>query len=78
MTTPFDGQVMLGDPSAINRADNPAVCRTVLAAINAGQILTCEIVTLELMRSARDRDAVERVDASQSTFHHVPPVGSLS
>jgi hypothetical protein len=25
MTAPFDGDVLLGDPSAIGRAENPAV-----------------------------------------------------
>jgi hypothetical protein len=42
MKTPFDGEVMIGDASAINRAELPAVAETVLAAINARQIVTCE------------------------------------
>lgn len=77
MKAPFDGEVMLGDPSAINRADHPAVCEPVLAAINARQIVTCEIVTLELLRSARNHEEVEQREASQSTFHHVPVTRSV-
>jgi predicted nucleic acid-binding protein len=77
MKAPFDGEVMLGDPSAITRAENPAVCEAVLAAINARQIVTCEIVTLELLRSARNRHQVQDREASQSTFHHVPVTRSV-
>jgi predicted nucleic acid-binding protein len=39
--------------------------------------VTCEIVTLELLRSARDRGEVERREAWQSTFHHVPVTRSV-
>lgn len=74
---PFDGEVMLGDPSAINRAEHPTVCASVIHAINARQIVTCEIVTLELMQSARDHDEVEQLEASQSTFRHVPVTRSV-
>jgi predicted nucleic acid-binding protein len=77
MKAPFDGEVVLGDLSAINRAENPAVCETVLAAINARQIVTCEIVTLELLQSARNHDEVEEHEASQSTFHHVAVTRSV-
>jgi hypothetical protein len=77
MMVPFDGQVMLGDPSAINRAEHPAVCAAVLAAINSRQIVTCEIVTLELLQSARNHDEVEEREVSQSTFHHVPVTRSV-
>jgi len=77
MTAPFDGEVLLGDPSAIGRAENPSVCETVLAAINAQQIVTCEIVTLELLQSARNHRQVEEREAWQSTFHHVPVTRSV-
>jgi predicted nucleic acid-binding protein len=77
MKAPFEGEVMVGDPSAIHRAKHPAVRESVLAAINARQIVTCEIVTLELLRSARDRGEVERREAWQSTFHHVPVTRSV-
>lgn len=50
---------------------------SVVDAINARQIVTCEIVTLELLRSARDRAEVEEKEASQSTFHHVPVTRSV-
>jgi len=66
MTAPFDGEVMLGDPSAINRAEHPSVCQIVLAAINAQQIVTCDVVTLELLQSARNREEVEQREAWQS------------
>lgn len=77
MTAPFDGEVMLGDPSAIGRAEHPAVCGSLVAAINARQIVTCEIVTLELLQSARNHHQFEEREASQSTFHHVPVTRSV-
>ena len=72
MTAPFDGEVMLGDPSAIGRAEHPAVCGPLVAAINARQI-----VTLELLQSACNRHQFEEREASQSTFHHVPVTRSV-
>jgi predicted nucleic acid-binding protein len=77
MNVPFEGEVMISDASAIHRAKRPAVRESVLAAINARQIVTCEIVTLELLQSARNRDEVEEHEASQSTFHHVPVTRSV-
>lgn len=77
MTEPFDGEVMVGDTSAIARAPHPAVCTKIAAAINAKQIVTCEIVTLELLRSARDSEQVEEREASQSTVHHIPVTRSV-
>jgi predicted nucleic acid-binding protein len=76
-TAPFSGEVLIADASAINRAEHPSLTAILVEAINAWQIVTCEIVTLELLRSARDRDEVEERQASQSTFHHVPVTRSV-
>lgn len=76
-TTRFNGEVMIADASAINRAESSKLAATLVEAINAWQIVTCEIVTLELLRSARNRDEVEEREASQSTFHHVPVTRSV-
>jgi predicted nucleic acid-binding protein len=75
--TPFDGEVMIADASAITRAEKSKLASALVDAINAWQIVTCEIVTLELLRSARNRDEVEEREASQSTFHHVPVTRSV-
>lgn len=63
---------MLADPSAINRARHPAVRHDVVAALNFGQIVTCAVVTIELLHSARDHEEVENVEAAQSMFRNVP------
>jgi predicted nucleic acid-binding protein len=57
---PLGGAVVLADKSAIGRAEHPSVRQEVADAFNARQIVTCSVVTLEVMYSARDRDSIHR------------------
>jgi predicted nucleic acid-binding protein len=73
---PLGGEVVLADPSAINRAEHPSVCQEVAAALNAQQIVTCSVVTRELLYSARTRRQLEDLEAAQSTLRDIPMTDS--
>ncbi len=77
MTELFEGEPVLADPSAIHRAEHPRVRRLVAAALNAGQIMTCAIVTIELLYSARNRDEVMDIEATQSMLRELPVTASV-
>ncbi len=74
---PLGGAIVLADKSAINRAEHPSVRQEVAAALNARQIVTCSVVTLEVMYSARDREELEDLEATQSTLRAIPMTDSI-
>ena len=49
----------------------------VAAALNARQIVTCSVVTLELIYSARNREELENFDATQATLRNIPMTDSI-
>jgi predicted nucleic acid-binding protein len=51
---PFGGGVFIADTSAWARVDRSSVRRRFGAALRNGQIVTCAIVSLELLHSARN------------------------
>lgn len=73
----FNGEVVLADPSAIHRARHPAVSGEVATAFNARQIVTCAVVTLEVIYSARNREELEDLEATQSMLRDIPMTQSI-
>jgi predicted nucleic acid-binding protein len=69
---PFEGRVLIADTSAWARASHPLVKDAWAAALRGRQIATCSIVTLELLYSARDRQALTLVEAEQALLRDVP------
>jgi len=69
---PLGGQIVLADKSAINRAEHPSVRREVAAALNVRQIVTCAVVTLEVIYSARNRQELADLEATQSMLRDIP------
>jgi len=74
---PLGGEVVLADNSAISRARHPSVRQEVAAAFNARQIVTCSVVTLEIMYSARDHVELEDLDATQAMLRDIPMTESI-
>jgi len=74
---PLGGEVVLADPSAIHRARHPAVSSEVAAAFNARQIITCAVVTLEVIYTARNREELEDLEATQSMLRDIPMTDSI-
>ncbi len=74
---PLGGEIVIADLSAINRAEHPSVRQEVVAALNARQIVTCSVVTLEVMYSARNKQELEDLDATQSMLRDIPMTDSI-
>lgn len=74
---PLGGAVVLADKSAVKRARHPSVRQEVAAASNASQIVTCSVVTLEVMYSARNREELEDLEATQSSLRDIPMTDSI-
>lgn len=76
-TSPLGGEIVLADKSAINRAEHPSVCQEIADALNARQIVTCSVVTLEVMYSARNRQELEDLEATQASLRDIPMTDSI-
>lgn len=74
---PLGGEIVIADLSAINRADHPSVCQEVADAFNARQIVTCTVVTLEVLYSARNREELEDFEATQAMLRDIPMTDSI-
>ncbi len=68
----YDGRVYIADNSAWSNAAHPAVKEEWVAALRNGQIVTCPIVKLELLYSARDGSDYDRLDVILAALRDVP------
>jgi predicted nucleic acid-binding protein len=64
--------VLIADTSAWARAGHPRVRERWAAALRAGQVATCSIVTLELLYSTRDAREFATLEAEQALLREVP------
>jgi predicted nucleic acid-binding protein len=69
---PYGGAVLIADTSARIRTNEPGVRERWTVAVEADQIATCSIVTMELLFSARDADGVAETERIEATFRQVP------
>lgn len=69
---PFGGKVLIADTSAWARASHPFIRDLWAAALRGRQIVTCSIVTLELLYSSRDAREFATVEAEQALLRDVP------
>lgn len=72
MATTEWGEPALADTSAWGRAGEPAVASSWTAAIQGGDIVTCQPVVLEILRSARSLADFERLDAALDALRSIP------
>lgn len=74
---PYKGLVLIADTSARVRAREPSVRARWIAAVEADQLATCSIVTMELLYSARDREGIELTEKIEASFRQVPVTASV-
>ena len=72
---PFGGARLIADKSAWTKARHPAVRERWERAYRDGQIISCSIVDLELLYSARNADEFTEIEAELQALEHVP-IGS--
>ena len=72
---PFGGAILIADTSARMRAES--VHEQWLAAIEADQIVTCSMVTMEMLFNARDANAVTQTERIEATLRQVPVTASV-
>jgi predicted nucleic acid-binding protein len=76
--TPYDGRTFIADTSAWVLAPSPVVRPDWASALDNGQIVTCPIVKLELLHSARDGSAFDRLDSRLAALRDVPITRSVT
>jgi hypothetical protein len=74
---PYKGAVLLADTSARVRTHLPSLREEWNAAVKADQIVTCSIVTMELLFAARDADGVAQIEKVQATLRQAPVTASV-
>jgi predicted nucleic acid-binding protein len=74
----YAGNVYIADASAWWHAAHPTVREEWTAALRNRQIATCPIVKLELLYSALDGRAYDRLDAILAAFRDVPITRSVT
>lgn len=74
---PFGGGVFIVDTSARMRTDHPLVREVWPIAVESGQVLTCTMVTMELLFTARDAEAVAETEQIESSLRQVPITASV-
>ena len=74
---PFGGAVLIADTSARMRTSEPGVDELWLAAVEAEQIRTCTMVTMELLFAARDASEVAEVERMEAGLRQVPVTASV-
>ena len=74
---PFGGAALIADTSARMRTEEPGVRELWPTAVEAGQILTCTMVTMELLFTARDADAVAQTEKIEAGLRQVPVTASV-
>jgi predicted nucleic acid-binding protein len=74
---PYAGSVLLADTSARVRTHLPSLREEWEAAVKADQIVTCSIVTMELLFAARDADSVAQTEKVQGTLRQAPVSSSV-
>jgi predicted nucleic acid-binding protein len=67
----FGGGVLIADTSVWQRTNHPELRAPWVAALRAGMIATCSIVTLELLYSTRTADEFRLVEADQALLRDV-------
>jgi predicted nucleic acid-binding protein len=74
----WSGGPWVADTSAWARASAPEVAASWEAAAEAGDLVSCPVVTLELLFDARDRSEVERVAVALAALKQAPVTRSVT
>lgn len=68
----WGGGPWVADTSAWARAQHPEIAPRWIAAARAGDLVACTVITLELLRDARNRDEVEAVAMALAALRQAP------
>lgn len=74
----YDGRVYIADNSAWSNAAHPVVREPWAAALRNRQIVTCPIVKLEMLYSARNGSDYDQLDAILGALRDVPITRSVT
>jgi predicted nucleic acid-binding protein len=74
---PFDGGVFIADKSIWARSDHDRVRQEWADAVEARQIVTCQVTVLELLYSARSQSELEALEEELSVLRSVPVTASV-
>lgn len=74
---PYGGAILIADTSARTRTHLTSLREEWEAAVRADQIVTCSIVTMELLFAARDADSVAQTEKVQATLRQAPVSASV-
>lgn len=74
---PYEGLVLIADTSARMRAGEPSIKEEWIAAVERDQLVTCSIVTMELLFAARDHEAVAQTEKIEAALRQVPVTASV-
>jgi predicted nucleic acid-binding protein len=77
MRTLRPGELVLADTSARVRVRHPYVRDQLRRAMAAGDVLTCNVVCMELIYTARDAGAIARTEAVEADLRNVPVTVSV-
>ena len=73
----FGGSILVADTSARMRTREPSVRDQWAVAVNADQIRTCSMVTMEILYSARDADDVAETEKIDAQLRQIPVTASV-
>jgi predicted nucleic acid-binding protein len=76
--SPYEGQTLIADKSAWERAKHPAVRDEWAEALLGGQIATCPIVKFEILFSAIDGPSYDQLNEQLGALRDVPITRSVT
>ncbi|HTA13731.1 MAG TPA: PIN domain-containing protein [Solirubrobacteraceae bacterium] len=74
---PYGGIALIADTSARMRTREQSVREQWAAAVQADQIATCSVVTMELLYSARNADGIAETEKIEATLRQIPVTASV-
>ncbi|MFZ1155055.1 MAG: PIN domain-containing protein [Solirubrobacteraceae bacterium] len=74
---PYGGTILIADTSARVRTHEQSVREQWAAAVEADQIATCSIVTMEMLYSARDANGVAETEKIEASLRQIPVTASV-
>jgi len=77
VNVPFGGAVAIADTSAVVHANHHAVRDEIVAALQSGQLVTCSMVTFELLYAAPNASAFDAVERAQAVLRDIPVTSSV-
>ncbi len=74
---PYGGVALIADTSAQMRTREQGVREQWIAAVEADQIATCSIITMEMLYAARNAAGVAETEKVEASFRQIPVTTSV-